>query len=409
MGNIAATVHTPSAPSASIPSTKLPVVPRSRSSEWWQNLTRITTTTAYIPEIDGLRFLAIMGVMLYHLPVAVRYAPLPHHLKPWFVSGQLGVQLFFIISGFVLALPFARHELRGGPQLERKKYFMRRLTRLEPPYIISLCLCYFLHAVLAHDNIPAGHFLTGLFYLHWLPYSYTNPINPVTWSLEVEIQFYLLVPLLAMVFRLPSRVRRLSLLTVILISLVVNCISDFGPHGPSHLFEATIFGFLHFFLIGFLFADLYLSGKLRRATTWWDLLTLCSIVFVVYGHIHKYTDETTTTIGLSILFAAAFLGRWSKKVLHFPWISRIGGMCYSIYLIHWTVLQMVGVFAKHHAALLRGGLGVYAIAGAILLPLCVAISGLFFVLVERPCMDPTWPQKIAWWPHRLVVGQQTRT
>ena len=365
-----------------------------------RHFTRITTSTSYLPEIDGLRFLAILGVMLFHLPVALRYAPLPGFAKAWVTAGQLGVQLFFIISGFVLALPFARRAILGGRPVNLQNYFLRRLTRLEPPYLISLLLFYELRNFFARGGLHPGHLLAGIVYLHWLHYGYPNPINPVAWSLEVEVQFYLLVPLLTMVFILPARARRSVLALCILLSLAVNCISDFTPMGYTRVFQWSLAGYLHFFLIGFLFADLYLCSKLTRPSLAWDVLTLGALVFVVYGHIYRYTDETTSAIGLAIIFGAAFLGKWSRRILRYPWIATIGGMCYSIYLIHHFVLQAIGEYFAHHAV--HGGALEYAIAALLLLPLVIVISGIFFVLVERPCMDPEWPQKLV----RAVRGMR---
>jgi peptidoglycan/LPS O-acetylase OafA/YrhL len=358
------------------------------------HFTRITSNTSYIPEIDGLRFLAITGVIFYHLPVALRYAWLPLFAKTWFTAGQLGVQLFFIISGFVLALPFANHAILEARPVRLKKYFFRRVTRLEPPYLIALFLMFQFHNLFAHGSELWGHLLSGILYLHWISYSYANPINPVAWSLEVEVQFYLLVPILTKVFLLPRLRRRIVLVLCVFFSMIVNTIANIAFHGHAGIFEGTLVGFLHFFLIGFLFADFYVCSELPRPTIAWDVLALLSILFVVYGHIYRYTDEVTTTLGLALVFGAAFLGKWSKEILHCPWIAIIGGMCYSIYLIHYFILRTAGVYVAHHPILERGGLIEYALTAVILMPLILCCSSLFFALIERPCMDPTWPRKL---------------
>lgn len=361
-----------------------------------QRLTRITASTTYIAEIDGLRFLAILGVVVYHLPIALRFAPLPRFAMPWVVSGQLGVQLFFIISGFVLALPFAKSALRGGRPVGLKAYFLRRLTRIEPPYLLSLTAMYFLHIFFACGVLGWGHLLAGTLYLHTMHYGYSNPINPVTWSLEVEVQFYLLVPLLAAVFTLPLRTRRSVLVLSVLLSLLLNCVCDSVLHGRADMLQWTIAGYLHFFLIGFLFADLYLCSGLLHSGHDWDVLALIAGLTIVYGHIHpdNYLGETTSAFGLTAIFAAAFLGRWSRMFLRAPWIATIGGTCYSLYLLHYFILRSAGVLVAHYPILERGGLFEYAVAAMLLMPMVLILSSIFFVLVERPCMDPAWPRKL---------------
>jgi peptidoglycan/LPS O-acetylase OafA/YrhL len=133
----------------------------------------------------------------------------------WLIfTGHFGVQLFFVISGFVLALPFAQHYIDGGRPVKIKDYFLRRLTRLEPPYIISLIIYVIVRFYFAGYNIDKiielwPHFWAHVFYVHGFIYgSISQPgyvsVNHVTWSLEMEVQFYILAPLLANVFRITS-------------------------------------------------------------------------------------------------------------------------------------------------------------------------------------------------------------
>jgi peptidoglycan/LPS O-acetylase OafA/YrhL len=111
---------------------------------------RITSGGTFIPEIDGLRFFAIMSVVLYHLNEYLkihgsekfRQSTETSMLNLALSQGHFGVQLFFVISGFILAIPFAEHYMnkKGFPALG--KYYMRRLTRLEPPYIANITVLF---------------------------------------------------------------------------------------------------------------------------------------------------------------------------------------------------------------------------------------------------------------------------
>src|ERR1700733_6334081 len=109
-------------------------------------LSRIQGSSHLVPELEGLRFVAICSVFLTHLNGYL----LAKDTEPWAIAAQgswidlalrqggLGVQLFFVISGFVLAPPFARMRLGLGPKVKLGPYFLRRLTRLEPPYLLCL-------------------------------------------------------------------------------------------------------------------------------------------------------------------------------------------------------------------------------------------------------------------------------
>ncbi len=87
-------------------------------------------------------------------------------------------------------------------------YLLRRVTRLEPPFILSLLLRFALIVVVFREDCRQllPHFLASLLYLHNVIFGSLSRISPPTWSLEVEVQFYLLAPLLARVFNSPARV-----------------------------------------------------------------------------------------------------------------------------------------------------------------------------------------------------------
>src|SRR5882672_10637739 len=105
-------------------------------------LSRETSSGRFIPEMDGLRFAAIGMVVLFHLNGYLIGKSQRYHSSPpssdWLAQAALvgfrGVELFFVISGFILGLPFAAQHIEGRPPVGLRKYYVRRLTRLEPPY-----------------------------------------------------------------------------------------------------------------------------------------------------------------------------------------------------------------------------------------------------------------------------------
>ena len=174
---------------------KLPPPHRAARRHRTWSLKRITSGSSWIPEIDGLRFIAITLVVLFHLIAEITSkSGVPLISLSWysgliafFSRGGIGVPIFFVISGFILARPFARHYLLGHTRPSLRSYYLRRLTRLEPPYLINIAACAVSIAIYTH--VPLGSlvlpFAASAAYLHGFFYASSNVINPVAWTLEM--------------------------------------------------------------------------------------------------------------------------------------------------------------------------------------------------------------------------------
>ena len=377
---------------------------------------RVTSGGGLVPEIDGLRFIAIGVVVIFHLngyvvaKSARPFASSPMD-SPFFhfaALGHYGVQLFFVISGFILALPFARHYLEGSRPISLQTYFVRRLTRLEPPYILNLLICTALMAALkmAAPATLVPHLGASVLYLHNGIYGQGSLINSVAWSLEIEVQFYVLVPLLTRLFAIQPLVLRRSL--IVALALTVPALLPLLTANPV-LRSLTVLGFLQFFLMGFLLADLFIvSWRMAPRPGWgWDLLSpLGWIGFFAAGQLakqHILVAELLMPFAALAAYIAAFKGVLSSSLFRNRWLVTIGGMCYTIYLYHYLMISAVGRLSLRlrigDSYLLNYGLQL-AIVGAVV----VLISALLFRLAERPFMDKNWPARIWGLVHRRAFS-----
>lgn len=363
----------------------------------YEKFRRTTASSAFIPEIDGLRFLAIFLVIFRHInifvlvktPFSFSDSPDSHWLINTLCSnGDRGVWLFFVISGFILALPFARHYLDRQKKVSLKGFYLKRLTRLEPPYIIVTILCFIL--LILKGKYGFGELLaplgSSLLYLHNI-FPFGPYINGVAWSLEIEVQFYLLVPLFTLLFRLSAKIRRLIFIFIILLFPILNRYY-FLP------FE-SLYNFVHFFFLGFLLADLYVSNfkiNLNKITSL--AIGLPTFITLLYIDITDSLINQLIFLLLIFIFYSLVLHDkiwkkiWSQKIL-----TTFGGMCYTIYLLHVPIMSGIGNITAHWQ-FSKFYLPTLFIQTLIILPPTLIASFIFFLLIEKPCMDRDWPRKL---------------
>jgi peptidoglycan/LPS O-acetylase OafA/YrhL len=373
---------------------------------------RITNSGRLIPEIDGLRFVAISGVVLYHgmQQIAARNgvsASFEAHQGAdrafmWLLNqGRLGVVFFFVISGFVLGLQYSERHHRGRPPPEIKHFYLRRLTRLEPPYMVNLLFSYLVVASLYRFGVRAkgGGFLAllphlgaSMVYLHNLIYHDMSTVNGNTWSLEVEAQFYLLMPLLAgLIYLIRSNAwRAIALLAAIVVhSLIVSA------HPDPWYVQFSLVGFLNYFLTGILLADLQSADPHRSGPGHfrWDWAAL-AVVAGVFASERWLRYEGHFPLLFGVFCLAALRGRILKRCLNFTPVWILGGMCYTIYLYH---LMILGLGAQALRFAYRPAFPFwrnFCDLFPLLAVLVLIASVVLFLGLERPCMDRDWPKRL---------------
>ncbi|HEY3378208.1 MAG TPA: acyltransferase [Armatimonadota bacterium] len=353
---------------------------------------RVTSSGSFIPEIDGLRFFAIATVIIFHinmyLAAMVRHTSPQYYLDPFYAiasQGFIGVQLFFALSGFILALPFASRFLKQEPAPNLKRYFLRRVTRLEPPYIINLLLFFVFLLPTVHRTPLFPHLLASLGYVHNLVYGKGSLINFVAWSLEVEVQFYLLAPLLTRLFLIRSvGERRLAFLLLI------------GVGIAFHHFSLSLLGQVQYFMVGFFLADVYLTewqGRPKQHYAW-DIYTALAMVGIVAVLQFEWNSLVLVPLLILVAYMGAFRGVWANRIVTHPLLVVIGGMCYTLYLYHEAVINMVSPLTTR--LMLPGHYGFNLLTQSMLLfPPVIIICALLFLFLEKPFMYRDWPAR--WW------------
>lgn len=164
-----------------------------------------------IPALDGLRGVAVLFVMVYHAwyfvpgvqgAIAANVSLYPMNY------GRTGVQLFFVLSGFLLFLPYARWLFGRQPRPSARLFYKRRALRVGPAYWANLALLVLLSPF---SWALAASALAHLVFLHNVFFSPTQKINSVYWTMAVEVQFYAILPAIGWaIHALSRRITRLT-------------------------------------------------------------------------------------------------------------------------------------------------------------------------------------------------------
>ena len=380
---------------------------------------RVTSSGAVLAELDGLRAVAILPVVLFHATLSMYLKGAEGQVSVltgqhevfrspvgWIVAhGFLGVQLFFVISGFVVVLPFARARLLGERPPSLARYYLKRLTRIEPPYIIALAMFFIGTLAVAPENAHWQDYAAGLVYLRTALFGDSPWAFFISWSLEIEVQFYLLAPALACVFWIrPPAARRILLCAAIATSSILAARARLAGVEPAPLAGPLQHGSwlgteLTFFLTGVLVADVWTLREVRMATrvghAAWDALWILGFAAVIVSY--RALEESAVGIallvgGLFLMTLGAFRSRMVRSVLSIPIVSTVGGACYTIYLLHFLVVSFAGRFlAPYTTVAFERNLLLIALPFAVAVTLACLC---FFPLIERPFMSAAWPSRV---------------
>ena len=371
----------------------------------------------YIPGIDGLRAIAVIGVILYHLNI------------PWFQGGFSGVTVFFVLSGYLIT-DILIDEWNKNNKINYLRFMIRRFRRLAPALMVMIFFVTVWVTILDHpsfeklrsDLLPSLLYLTNWWYI-FREVSYFDsfgPASPLThiWSLAIEEQFYLIWPplvILGFTFIKRKRFRVLAILVGVIISAWLMMFYYIPGQDPSRVYYGTdtrAFSLLLGAALAFVWPSQRLSKTLpKHASVVLEIVGISGLLLLVimfsvtsqFDHFHYQGGMLLLSI-LTSLVVAALAHPASKlaKWLSIKPLQWIGVRSYGIYLWHYPIIILTTPIVN------TDGISLWRITFQIAATLVV--SALSYRFVEEPIrtgrikFTVTNLKKLTVFQQRLVFG-----
>ena len=300
-----------------------------------------------LPALTGMRGLAALLVVLSHFDGVSLHVPHDRHL------GEVGVMIFFSLSGFLMALLYLQKPFSAGSAL---KYGIARFARIAPAYLFTVIVAYLIF------SFVDSHFVYPLTRQNILRHLAFSGNQAIFWSVPPEVQFYGLFVIAW--FALDAFVRHGKSRWLVLFA--AGCVALIWNRSR---FPGTIVGSsLHFFLFGAIaghvrsrLADRPVGRTALLAVQFVSVLLLTLLVTGVldFGSLTNqdlYASLTCAVLAAGVVFAYSYETAWSRRTLAHPVLLSCGECSFSIYLLHEPVIYwaepLVPVMNRHVFTLL---------------------------------------------------------
>jgi peptidoglycan/LPS O-acetylase OafA/YrhL len=350
----------------------------------------------FISNLTPIRGIAAILVVIFHFEIALVLF-LPRETSRFFSKCYLMVDLFFIMSGFIIYHVYGNFFEQNIPKAAFNKYIRARLARVYPLHIFTLVLTILL-VVSQHfiwDNffnmyaIPTHVFMLQSFGLHSI-YTWNVP----AWSISAEFAAYLIFPVFAFLI---SRYKNISMAFITVLIFFIYFLLAFklskanGTTGKYNLDQTYDYGYLRGiagFLAGGMIYQLYLKKILYFLKTDGLLILLFALLSACLHF--GVTDLIFIPVFLALVLSAAYNTGRVKKLFSTRFLQWLGDISYSVYLMQFPLMLLVIIVLPHLGITWSGVYSVHlpywqaAVCCILFLVVLIGISALSYKYIEQP-------------------------
>jgi peptidoglycan/LPS O-acetylase OafA/YrhL len=359
--------------------------------------------SGYVPGLDGLRAVAALAVFAVHFNQATRLdiPPLGFFDIPRLLdNGNTGVALFFTLSGFLLSMPFWNALAYGDDFPSVASYAVKRLTRIVPAYYFAVTALMIVNGLWRKSD-RFGDLLFHYGFIHNFSDSFFYSLNPPFWTIGIEMQFYVLLPLVfLLVWRWPPAAAMTAVALLGVAAYGAHFVIMSFAESPGPTLSHSVIAHLPHFLLGVYCGRIYLyrskrlsepsrGHRLRNDAVFWGSAALIVVILgtgldgsltLPFG---RYNFPVVPVL-IALILLSAPRSLVARGCLEGNILRLLGVVSYGIYLYHLPIMNVTGRMMGY------AGLGVsehWATFLAASLTLTVIAATATYVAFERPILN----------------------
>lgn len=362
----------------------------------------------YFPNLNSIRFFAALAVIIHHIELTKYWFHQPNIYTTSFVGGvfgQLGIILFFVLSGFLITFLLLEEQKRTD-DISIKKFYIRRILRIWPLYYLIVILGLFILPKVHFFDVPdiSSHvhehfFSKSLMFLSFFPdlaYAIYEPVPYAeqSWSVGVEEQFYLIWPLLiAVVIRRKKTLNMLIGVILFYVAIKVASTIVYTNHPENRVFEEVYYFWNNFSI------DCMAIGGIGAYLLFYKKEKVLNVLFNKYLQIALYVLLAVVTVkGFAIpmfnyefyalIFIVLILNLAANKNtvinLEYKPLNYLGKISYGLYMYHNIILVVVLKFVIYYSGVTLNSLTGNIIYYGLAISTTILVAGLSYRFIERP-------------------------